>query len=88
MSLQSLDVEYTDFDTYADLATAEAGSPWGGHTRGIRAIRCDASGVLMVTTSSGTAKALHFAAGETCPVRALAIVAAGSSGCAPITVFR
>jgi hypothetical protein len=77
-----------DFSVYASVAAGATAT--GDGTFGVtRAIRCDAAGTLVVKRAKdGVNVALPFAAGETQPVQATGIVSSGSSGCAPITVYR
>lgn len=76
-----------NFDVYASLAAAEAGQSTS--VKPARAIRCGTSGTLRVKRCAGAAVVdLPFAAGETQAVQVTSIVATGSSGCVPITVYR
>lgn len=77
---------FNDFEVYATLAAAEAGVSATGQD--IRAVRCNTAGTLVVSKSGGATAALPFLAGETQHVNIRGIVAAGSSGCVPITVYR
>lgn len=77
-----------DFDVYTSVANAETAT--GNGTLGVtRAVRCGAAGTLVVRRAKdGTNVAVPFAAGETQPLQVTGVIAAGSSGCAPITVYR
>ncbi len=76
-----------DYAVYASLATAEAATLNTGNS--VRAVRCETAGTLVVKNPAGGANvALPFKAGETQYVQVAGIVAAGSSGCVPITVYR
>lgn len=76
-----------DFDVYASLAAAEAGVLATGST--VRAVRCQTDGTLRVKKATGGGLVdLPFKAGETQCVQITAIVAASSTGCVPITIYR
>lgn len=57
-----------------------------GKKHATRAIRCGTSGDLVVVMN-GANVTLHFYPGERQDVQVTAIVASGSSGCVPITVY-
>jgi hypothetical protein len=74
---------FQDADTYASLAAAEA-APRARY----RAIRCEAAGTLAVLVPGAVTKTVPFKAGETQRLECVGVVAAGSSGCVPVTLFK
>lgn len=77
---------FNDFEVYATLAAAESGIVATG--KPVRAVRCNTAGTLAVLESGGQTVALPYLAGETQHVNIRGIVAASSTGCVPITVYR
>lgn len=74
---------FQDADTYASLAAAE-GAPRARY----RGVRCEAAGTLVVLVPGAVAKSIPFKAGETQRIECVGVLAAGSSGCVPVTLFK
>lgn len=72
--------DFTVYDTVAAAAAATIGK-----TRGVR---CEADGTLVVTKPDGSTAAVPFKAGETQSIVITGVVSSGSTGCAPIVVYR
>jgi hypothetical protein len=75
-----------DFDQYTTLADAEASF---ADKRPSIGVRCSSAGTLRVSKAAGGAMAdVTFLAGEILWIAIRGIDAAGSVGCAPITIWR